>query len=80
MNQHLIKIFFGSGCMAIASIFINATIGTPDTSKVIPYPEVMNLKTVPKFDGQGMIYRSVADKITQNPSSKSQKSDRQQQR
>jgi hypothetical protein len=37
------------------AIVNSATVVSPDSRKTIPYPEVMNLESVPIFDGQGIV-------------------------
>jgi hypothetical protein len=44
------------GCSgSIAAILSSATLASPDTKQTIPYPEVMNLETVPTFTYQGIV-------------------------
>ncbi len=47
------------GCSgSIAAILSSATLASPDTKQTIPYPEVMNLETVPTFTHQGIVAKS----------------------
>ena len=62
MNKTVLSLV---GCSSsIATVLASATLANPDTAKTTPYPEVMNLTQVPRFDGRGMILQfQVATKI-----------------
>jgi hypothetical protein len=54
-------------CLGATTVVLTTgTVANPDTTTVIPYPEVMNLKRVPIFNDKGM----VAQKIDTKASSK----------
>jgi hypothetical protein len=53
MNKAILSLVGYSG--SIAAVLGTATIANPDTAKIIPYPEVMNLSRVPRFNDLGMI-------------------------
>ncbi len=55
MNKTILSLVGCSG--SIASILASATIANPDTAKTTPYPEVMNLTQVPRFNDRGIIDR-----------------------
>jgi hypothetical protein len=55
MHKTILSLVGCSG--SIASILASATIANPDTAKTIPYPEVMNLTQVPRFNDRGIIDR-----------------------
>jgi hypothetical protein len=82
MNDNLVKICFGSGFMAVGSVLIAAMTGTPDTKQIIPYPEVVNLQQVPKFDSKGKISYITNDRLAPraNPDRQTKKNHRQQER
>jgi hypothetical protein len=59
---------------SISAILGSATLVSPDTSQTIPFPEVMNLDTVPTFDRQGIVIAQKPDmerqkigRVTSNP-------------
>jgi hypothetical protein len=53
MNKVILSLL---GCSSsIATVLVPGSIASPDTAKTIPYPEVMNLKRVPIFDGRGIV-------------------------
>lgn len=61
MNRALLSIV---GCLgAIGFILTTGRIANPDTAKVIPYPEVLNLKRVPIFNDKGMVAQAIAPKV-----------------
>ncbi len=52
------------GCLgAIGFILTTGRVANPDTAKVIPYPEVMNLKRVPIFNDRGMVTQAIPTKV-----------------
>jgi hypothetical protein len=60
MNKSLLSLLGCSG--SITAILATATVASPDAAKTIPYPQVMNLKQVPKFNYKGIIPQSVMAK------------------
>jgi hypothetical protein len=71
MNKSLLSLLGCSG--SIAAILANATVASPDAAKTIPYPQVMNLTQVPRFNYRGMIpqVKVARGKSTQYVSNKS---------
>lgn len=53
MNRAILSLLGCSG--SIAGVLASGTIASPDTTKTIPYPEVMNLQRVPVFDARGIV-------------------------
>ena len=53
MNKALLSLLGCSG--SIVAILATGTVASPDAVKMVPYPEVMNLSRVPKFDYKGII-------------------------
>ncbi len=53
MNKAILSLVGYSG--SIAAVLGTGSIANPDTAKTIPYPEVMNLSSVPRFNDLGMI-------------------------
>jgi hypothetical protein len=53
MNKVLFSCLGCSG--AIVSVMTTGTLANPDTNQTIPFPEVMNLSKVPRFDAQGLV-------------------------
>ncbi len=46
---------------ATAVVLTTGTVANPDTTKIIPYPEVINLKRVPIFNDKGMVAQALAE-------------------
>ncbi len=53
MKKALLPILACLGAITVVSV--SAKVANPDTAKVIPYPEVLNLKRVPTFNAYGMV-------------------------
>jgi hypothetical protein len=53
MNKTVLSLVGYSG--SIATVLASASLANPDTAKTTPYPEVMNLTQVPRFNDRGMI-------------------------
>jgi hypothetical protein len=53
MNKTILSLVGCSG--SVATVLTSATLANPDTAKILPYPEVMNLTRVPRFNDRGII-------------------------
>ena len=52
-------------CLGATTVVLTTgTVANPDTTKVIPYPEVVNLKRVPIFNDKGMVAQSLDTKAS----------------
>jgi hypothetical protein len=49
--------------VATAVVLTTGKVANPDTTKVIPYPEVLNLKRVPIFNDKGMVAQALAEPL-----------------
>jgi hypothetical protein len=50
-------------CLGATTVVLTTgTVANPDTTKVIPYPEVINLKRVPIFNDKGMVAQAIDTK------------------
>jgi hypothetical protein len=63
MNKTILSLVGCSG--SIATVIASATIANPDTTKTTPYPEVMNLRQVPRFNELGMMPQPQTTTIAQ---------------
>jgi hypothetical protein len=51
-------------CLGATTVVLTTgRVANPDTTKVIPYPEVMNLKRVPIFNDKGMVAQALAEPL-----------------
>ncbi len=62
MNKALLPIVACLGATTV--VLTTGTVANPDTTKVIPYPEVVNLKRVPIFNDKGMVAQSLDTKAS----------------
>ena len=52
-------------CLGATTVVLTTgTVANPDTTTVIPYPEVVNLKRVPIFNDKGIIAQSLDTKAS----------------
>ena len=50
-------------CLGATTVVLTTgTVANPDTTTVIPYPEVVNLKRVPIFNDKGMVAQAIDTK------------------
>lgn len=54
-NMHKVVLSLVGCSGSIVGVLATGTLANPDTTKTIPYPEVMNLQKVPTFDAHGMV-------------------------
>jgi hypothetical protein len=51
-------------CLGATTVVLTTgKIANPDTTTVIPYPEVLNLKRVPIFNDKGMVAQAIDTKV-----------------
>jgi hypothetical protein len=51
-------------CLAATTVVLTTgKVANPDTTTVIPYPEVLNLKRVPIFNDKGMVAQALAEPL-----------------
>ncbi len=53
MHKTILSLVGCSG--SIATVLATGMVANPDTAKTIPYPEVMNLTRVPRFNASGIV-------------------------
>jgi hypothetical protein len=61
MKKALLPIVACLGATAV--VLSTGKVANPDTTKVIPYPEVLNLKRVPIFNDKGMVAQALAEPL-----------------
>jgi hypothetical protein len=61
MKKALLPIVACLGATAV--VLTTGKVANPDTTKVIPYPEVLNLKRVPIFNDKGMVAQAIDPKV-----------------
>jgi hypothetical protein len=61
MKKALFRIVACLGAAAI--VLTTGAVANQDVAKVIPYPEVVNLKRVPIFNGKGMVPQQIVKKV-----------------